>query len=299
MTNILQVAILGLLLGGVYALMAAGLTLAFGVMRIVNLAHAAFIIASAYISFFAFSELGIDPLLSVLFVMPTMFLFGVAVYQVLFTRIEGTARFGEMTVLLTFGIAIMVEGLLGLFFTGIYRKAQTGYANESFIIDGLFLPDGDILFLPKGQFYASLMSIVLLFGLWAFLRYSRTGYAIRATTQNRAAAQIVGVNVRRVSAISFGISTALAGASGAMMSYLFPFFPFRHWQWIAILLALVVLGGMGSIKGAVIGALVLGVASSFVVDQIGPTWGPMTFYLALFLILLIRPQGLFGKEVAV
>jgi branched-chain amino acid transport system permease protein len=299
MTNILQVAILGLLLGGVYALMAAGLTLAFGVMRIVNLAHAAFIIASAYISFFAFSELGIDPLLSVLFVMPTMFLFGVAVYRVLFTRIEGTARFGEMTVLLTFGIAIMVEGLLGLFFTGIYRKAQTGYANESFIIDGLFLPDGDILFLPKGQFYASLMSIVLLFGLWAFLRYSRTGYAIRATTQNRAAAQIVGVNVRRVSAISFGISTALAGASGAMMSYLFPFFPFRHWQWIAILLALVVLGGMGSIKGAVIGALVLGVASSFVVDQIGPTWGPMTFYLALFLILLIRPQGLFGKEVAV
>jgi branched-chain amino acid transport system permease protein len=299
MTNILQVTILGLLLGGVYALMAAGLTLAFGVMRIVNLAHAAFIIASAYISFFAFSELGIDPLLSVLFVMPTMFLFGVAVYRVLFTRIEGTARFGEMTVLLTFGIAIMVEGLLGLLFTGIYRKAQTGYANESFIVDGLFLPDGDILFIPKGQFYASLMSIVLLFGLWAFLRYSHTGYAIRATTQNRAAAQIVGVNVRRVSAISFGISTALAGASGAMMSYLFPFFPFRHWQWIAILLALVVLGGMGSIKGAVIGALVLGVASSFVVDQIGPTWGPMTFYLALFVILLIRPQGLFGKEAAV
>jgi branched-chain amino acid transport system permease protein len=140
---------------------------------------------------------------------------------------------------------------------------------------------------------------VLLVGLWAFLRYSQTGYAIRATTQNRDAAEIVGVNVRRVSAISFGLSTALAGASGALMSYLFPFFPFRHWQWVAVLLALVVLGGMGSMKGAVIGALVLGVASSFVVDQIGPTWGPMTFYLALFLILLIRPQGLFGKEVPV
>ncbi len=296
MTNILQVAILGLLLGGVYALMAAGLTLAFGVMRIVNLAHAAFIIAAAYISFFAFDKLGIDPLLSVVFVMPIMFLFGVAVYQVLFRRIEGSAKFGEMTVLLTFGIAIMIEGLLGFVFTGIYRKAQPGYANESFIVDGLFLPQGDILFIPKGQFFASLMSIVLLVGLWAFLRYSHTGYAIRATTQNRSAAQIVGVNVRRVSAISFGLSTALAGASGALMSYLFPFFPFRHWQWVAVLLALVVLGGMGSMKGAVIGALVLGVASSFVVDQIGPTWGPMTFYLALFLILLIRPQGLFGKE---
>jgi branched-chain amino acid transport system permease protein len=296
MTNVIQVAILGLLLGGVYALMAAGLTLAFGVMRIVNLAHAAFIIASAYISFFAFDKLGIDPLLSVVFVMPLMFLFGVVVYQVLFRRIEGSKKFGEMTVLLTFGIAIMVEGLLGFVFTGIYRKATPGYANESFILDGLFLPEGDILFIPKGQFYASLLSIVLLVGLWAFLRYSQTGYAIRATTQNRDAAEIVGVNVRRVSAISFGLSTALAGASGALMSYLFPFFPFRHWQWVAVLLALVVLGGMGSMKGAVVGALVLGVASSFVVDQIGPTWGPMTFYLALFLILLIRPQGLFGKE---
>ena len=296
MTHVIQVAILGLLLGGVYALMAAGLTLAFGVMRIVNLAHAAFIIASAYISFFAFDKLGIDPLLSVVFVMPIMFFFGVAVYQVLFRRIEGSKKFGEMTVLLTFGIAIMVEGLLGFAFTGIYRKATPGYANESFILDGLFIPEGDILFIPKGQLYAGLMSIVLLVGLWAFLRYSQTGYAIRATTQNRDAAEIVGVNVRRVSAISFGLSTALAGASGALMSYLFPFFPFRHWQWVAVLLALVVLGGMGSMKGAVIGALALGVASSFVVDQIGPTWGPMTFYLALFLILLIRPQGLFGKE---
>ena len=299
MTNVIQVAILGLLLGGVYALMAAGLTLAFGVMRIVNLAHAVFIIGAAYISFFAWEHLGIDPLLSVLFVIPLMFLFGVAVYQVLFRRIEGTARYTEMTVLLTFGIALTIEGLLGFAFTGIYRKATPEYATDSFIVDGLFLPEGDILFIPKGQFYALMMSLVLLIGLWAFLRYSQTGYAIRATMQNRAAAQIVGVNVRRVSAISFGLSAALGGGSGALMSYLFPFFPFRHWQWVAVLLALVVLGGMGSIKGAVIGALGLGVASSFVVDRIGATWGPMTFYLALFLILLVRPRGLFGKELAV
>lgn len=299
MTNVIQVTILGLLLGGVYALMAAGLTLAFGVMRIVNLAHAVFIIVSAYISFFMFENLGLDPLLSVVIVMPLMFLFGVAVYQVLFRRIEGTPRYVEMTVLLTFGIAIVIEGLLGFFFTGIFRKADPEYATDSFIITGLFLPEGNILFIPKGQFYATLLSMLLLFGLWAFLRYSQTGYAIRATMQNRAAAQIVGVNVRRVSAISFGLSTALAGASGALMSYLFPFFPFRHWQWVAVLLALVVLGGMGSIKGAVIGAFLLGVASSFVVDQIGPTWGPMVFYAALFLILLVRPRGLFGKEVAV
>ncbi len=290
MTELVQVMIFGLLLGGVYALFASGLTVAFGVMRIVNLAHAVFIVAAAYVAFFAFDKLGIDPLLSVLFIMPLFFIAGVGLYLLLFTRIEGSPRFVEMTVLLTFGVAIMIEGLLGWRFTGIFRQATPSYLTDAFFI-------GDLI-VPTGQFFAAMLSFVLLSGLWAFLRYTRIGYGIRATMQNRAAAQLVGVNVRRVSAISFGISAALAGASGALMSYLFPFFPFRHWQWIAILLALVVLGGMGSLKGAVIGALLLGMASSLVGNYVGIGWGPMAFYAALFGILLIRPRGLFGKEVA-
>ena len=108
---------------------------------------------------------------------------------------------------------------------------------------------------------------------------------------------VVGVDVRRVSTISFGIGMAVAGASGALVSIIFPFFPSRHWQWIAILLALIVLGGLGSLKGAVVGALTLAVISAFVSDGIGPVWAPITFFGALFLILLIRPQGLFGKKV--
>jgi len=290
MTELVQVMIFGLLLGGVYALFASGLTVAFGVMRIVNLAHAVFIVAAAYVAFFAFDKLGVDPLLSVLFIMPLFFIAGVGLYLMLFTRIEGSPRFVEMTVLLTFGVAIMIEGLLGWRFTGIFRQATPSYLTDAFHI-------GDFI-VPTGQFLAAMLSFVLLIGLWAFLRYTRIGYGIRATMQNRAAAQLVGVNVRRVSAISFGISAALAGASGALMSYLFPFFPFRHWRWIAILLALVVLGGMGSLKGAVIGALLLGVASSLVGNCVGIGWGPMAFYAALFGILLIRPRGLFGKEVA-
>ncbi|MDP9145550.1 MAG: branched-chain amino acid ABC transporter permease, partial [Actinomycetota bacterium] len=107
------------------------------------------------------------------------------------------------------------------------------------------------------------------------------------------------VNVRRVSTISFGIGMALAGASGSLISFLFPFFPARHWQWIALLLALIVLGGLGSLKGAVLGALLLAVAAGLVSDQFGPTWSPMTFFGALFLILLIRPRGLFGQETRV
>lgn len=291
MIHAVQVLILGLLLGGVYALMASGLTLLFGVMRIVNLAHGAFIITAAYLAFFLYRDLGWDPFLSLVVTMPAFFGLGVLIYRGLFTRIESSPRFSEMTVLLTFSLALIVEGLLSFFFTGTFRSTDPSYTTDAFLI-------GD-LFIPKAQLYASATSLVLLTGLWAFLFFTRTGYAVRATMQNRTAAQIVGVNVRRISTISFGIGMALAGASGSLISFLFPFFPARHWQWIAILLALIVLGGLGSLKGAVIGALLLAVSAGFVSDRFGPTWSPMTFFGALFLILLIRPQGLFGREARV
>lgn len=286
--NNLQILILGLLLGGVYALMASGLTLLFGVMRVVNLAHAAFIVLAAFLSFFLWEGIGLDPIVSLVFVMPVFFVFGVVLYRMLFPRIEGSARFAEMTVLMTFGLAFIAEGLMSYFFTGTFRSASPGYSRESFIIGEIFI--------PKGQLYASAVSAVLLIGLWMFLKYTRIGYGVRATMQNRDAAQIVGVDVRRVSTISFGIGMAMAGAAGALVSFLFPFFPARHWQWIAILLALIVLGGLGSLKGAVIGALGLAVLAAFVGDIFGPVWSPITFFGALFLILLIRPQGLFGKK---
>jgi branched-chain amino acid transport system permease protein len=286
--DFVQILILGLLLGGVYALMASGLTLLFGVMRIVNLAHPVFIILAAYIAFFAWDLVQIDPLVSVLITMPVMFLFGLVVYLSLFPRIEGTARYTEMTVLMTFGLALVVEGLLTWGFTGIFRSARPPYATDAILI-------GD-LFIPTGQLAALGMSSLLLAGLWLFLRYTRTGAAVRATMQNRTSAQIVGVNVRRISAISFGLGMALAGASGSLFSYLNPFFPGMHWRWVALLLALIVLGGLGSLKGAVIGAVSLAVAAAFVTDWLGPQWSPMVFYLSLFVILLVRPQGLFGKE---
>ena len=288
--NTLQVAIFGLMLGGVFALMASGLTLLFGVMRIVNLAHGVFILLGAYFAYFAFDWIGLDPFLSMIAVIPLMFFLGMAIYRLLFTRVEGSSRFGEMTVLLTFAIALIMEGLLGYFFTGIFRSTSPSYGTSAFIL-------GD-LFIPKGQLYGSLASFGLLILLWIFLTRTRTGTAIRATMQNRTAAQIVGVNVRWVSTISFGIGVAMAGAAGALMSYLSAFYPARHWQWIALLLSLVVLGGLGSLKGAVVAALSLSVLSAYVSDWFGPTWSPMTFYLALFLILLVRPQGLFGKASA-
>lgn len=292
MINVAQVLILGLLLGGVYALMASGLTLLFGVMRIVNLAHAALILVAAYFTFVLFDTFAVDPIVAVFITMPVMFGLGVAIYLLLFPRIEGSHRYIEMTVLLTFGVALIVEGLLAFIFTGIFRQVRPDY-----VMDAIRIPIGEgQLFIPTGQLYAMVVSLVLLAGLWAFLQLTRTGRAIRATTQNRAAAQIVGINVRRVSALAFGVGLALAGASGSLVSFIFPFFPSKHWQWIALMLALIVLGGMGSIKGAVLGALILAVASAFVSDAFGATWSPIAFYLALFLILLVRPQGLFGAK---
>ena len=283
-----QVLVLGLLLGGVYAMMASGLTLLFGVMRVVNLAHAAFILVAAYVTYVLFENLTLDPMVSLVITMPLMFGLGLILYLTLFPRLEESPRYVEMTVLLTFGLALIVEGMLTFIFTGIFRSVRPEYASSSVFI-------GDV-FIPSSQLYASLISFVLLILLWTVLRFTKTGTAIRATMQNRAAAQIVGVNVRRVSAIAFGIGMALAGAAGSLLSFMFPFFPGRHWQWVAFLLALIVLGGMGSIKGAVIGALLLAVASAFVTDLVGPTWSPITFYLTLFLILMLRPEGLFGAK---
>ncbi|HEX6300406.1 MAG TPA: branched-chain amino acid ABC transporter permease [Acidimicrobiia bacterium] len=284
-----QVLVLGLLLGGVYAMMASGLTLLFGVMRVVNLAHAAFILVASYITYVLFENLAMDPMISLVVTMPLMFILGVVLYLLLFPRLEGNPRYVEMTVLLTFGLALIVEGMLTFVFTGIFRSVRPEYASSAINVGEIFM--------PTSQFYASMISFALLIVLWLVLRFTKTGTAIRATMQNRAAAQIVGVNVRRVSAISFGIGMALAGAAGSLLSFMFPFFPARHWQWVALLLALIVLGGMGSIKGAVIGALLLAVASAAVTTLIGPTWSPITFYLTLFLILLLRPQGLFGAKV--
>jgi branched-chain amino acid transport system permease protein len=177
--------------------------------------------------------------------------------------------------------------LLGAGFTNIYHRSDVGYSTATWDLGAIFV--------PKGQLYGFLASLVMLALLWAFLYVTKTGYAIRATMQNRSAAQIVGVNVDRVSTIAFGIGVGTAGAAGSLMSYLFTFFPAAHWQWIALLLALIVVGGLGSFAGALVGGVLLAIVAAYVTDIFGPTWSQMTFYVALFLVLLVRPQGLFGK----
>ena len=288
MIQIIQIFILGLALGGVYALMSSGMTLIFGVMRIVNLAHAAFIIMAAYMSFWLFKLWHVDPIVSLAVTMPVMFLIGVLYYKVMFASRADNPRFTDITVLVTFASALVIEGVLSYFFTGIYRSTNPIYATKPF----LFGP----FFVPQSQVYATAISIILIMSLWLFLRYTRIGNAIRSTMQNRNSAQVVGVNVAWISMLSFGIGLAMAGAAGSLLSFIFTFFPSKHVAWIGMLMSLVVLGGMGSLIGAMLSSFLLAVIASFVSFYLGPTWAPMTFYLALFLILLFRPQGLLGKK---
>ncbi|AOF94227.1 branched-chain amino acid ABC transporter permease [Sinorhizobium sp. RAC02] len=288
MADIIQVLILGLALGGVIALMGSGLALVFGVMRVVNLAHPSLIIGGAYVAYWGFKFTGADPIVLLPVATVIMGAVGMLLYKLLFAREARSAKYSEMTVLLTFALAMIVEGLLGALFSNTQRVTSPDYATDAFFL-------GDV-FIPKGQLYAGLISVLLIGALALFLKYSRLGYAIRATAQNREAAELLGVNVNLIGLVAFAIGIGLAGAAGSLVSFVFSFFPAKHWEWIAMLMSVVVLGGMGSILGTVIAAVLLSVIAAFVGTWVGATWSTMTFFLALFIILLVRPQGLFGEK---
>lgn len=290
MMDLLQVVILGLCLGFVYALMATGLTLIFGVMRIVNLAHPILILCGAFIAYWLFKLYHLDPLLSVPISAGVMAIVGIILYKLIFERDAGEQKYSEMTVLLTFGVAMIIDGLLSFAFKNTQRVTSPPYAT-----DAIFFGD---LFLPTAQLYSGIFSALILIFLGLFLKFSELGVAIRATSQNRTNAELVGVNVKMVCLISFALGCSLAGASGSLVSFLFSFFPAKHWEWIGILMSLVVLGGMGSIIGAVVGAVSLSIIASIVASYVAPSWSTMVFFSALFLILLIRPHGLFGKHIS-
>ena len=288
MAEFVQILILGLALGGVFALMGSGLSLVFGVMRIVNLAHPALIIGGAYVAYWGFRLWGVDPLVTLPVAALILAATGIVLYKLVFEREARSARYSEMTVLLTFATAMVVEGALGAAFTNTQRVTSPDYATDAIFIGSVFI--------PTGQLYAGIISLAIIGALALFLKYSRFGYAIRATTQNRDAAELMGVNVSFVGMVSFAIGIALAGAAGALVSFVFSFFPAKHWEWIAVLMSLVVLGDMGSILGTVVAAFTLSVVAAFVGAWIGSTWSTMTFFLALFIILIVRPQGLFGER---
>lgn len=286
MTELVQNLLLGLLLGGVYALVAGGLTLIFGVMRVINLAHGAFLILSCFITYSLWDAVGIDPLLSLLITTPLVFGLGWVTYKVLVAPIRTAPMVS--TVLLTFGLAMVLEGAMGTFWGNNSTAVRPGYADESFRFAGLFL--------PKAQVYGGVVAVAVLAVLFVILTRTWLGRAIRAAAVNPTGAELVGIKVSSVAALVFALGIAAAGAGGAIVGVLYPFVPGSHYQWIARLLGIIVLGGMGSLPGAVIGALCLGVAELMTVTYIGPEWATAVPYVFVFIVLLLRPQGLLGTR---
>jgi branched-chain amino acid transport system permease protein len=286
MTQLLQNLILGLLLGGVYALVASGLTLIFGVMRVINIAHGAFLIVASFLSYTLWSELGIDPLLAILITTPVIGLAGWVTYKLFVSPIR-TAPMAS-TVLLTFGLALVLEALMGTIWGNNSTAIRPSYADESFTVGSIFL--------PKAQVYGGVVAVLVLAVLWVILTRTWLGRAIRAAAINPGSAELVGIKVAAVAALVFAIGIGAAGAGGAIVGVLYPFVPGAHYQWIARLLAIVVLGGMGSLNGAILGALIFGVAETFTAAYVSPSWATAVPYAIVFAVLLIRPQGLLGTR---
>jgi branched-chain amino acid transport system permease protein len=285
-TQLVQTIVLGLLIGGTYALLASGLTLIFGVMRVINIAHGSFLILAAFLTYTAWRATGIDPLVAVVFTTPVMFAFGWLLYRFAVQRVRGAHV--SSSVLLTFSIALVVEGVMGLVWGNTSHSVRPSYVDESFHIGEIFL--------PKAQVYGCALATVVLIVLYVILTRTWLGRAIRASASNPSGAALVGVNVSAVAALAFGVGVGAAGAGGSIVSVLYPFLPGSHYQWIARLLGIIVLGGMGSLPGAVVGALLLGVAETATVSYISPQWATAVPYLVIFVVLLARPQGLVGAK---
>ena len=285
-TQLVQTIILGLLIGGVYALLASGLTLIFGVMDVVNVAQGALIILSAFFTWALWKDAGLDPLLGAIVTTPAMFVIGWVLYKLTIQWISG--RPASASVLLTFALALVIEGTMGLVWSTTYHATTPSYFAQSYRV-------GDFYF-PKAQVYGCAMAVGVLTCLYVMLRATWLGRAIRAVSENLESARLVGVNARSVAGLTFAIGVATTGAGGSIVSVLYPFLPGSHYQWISRLLGIIVLGGMGSLPGAAIGALTLGVAETMTVTYISPRWGTMVPYAVIMVVLLARPQGLMGAK---
>lgn len=286
---LLQSLILGVLLGGLYALLAAGLTLYFGIMRVVMIAHSAFLILAAYLAWFFHEQTGLDPLISLVVTVPLFFVVGVVMQRLLVSRLNPTTL-TMMSVLLTFAIALTIEGGLGFVFSGTQRRIALDYASLSLSLFGASIPVVKLI--------AFGLAAVSLLGLYLILKKSRFGQALRATIQNEEAAKLVGIPTDRVAGYGFGLGLATAAIGGTALSLDATIYPSLHWHWIGPLMAIIVVGGLGSIPGAAVAAMLLGISQALLQLPWGQTWAQTIFYIALFATLMFRPQGFFGGRLA-
>lgn len=287
--QVVQLVINGLLLGGVFALSALGFNIIFGVMRVVNLAHGDFVVLAAMLCAFLFAQFGINPLVLLPLAVVLGFLLGAFVHRFLLRRLPGEIASAEASSLtLTFGLSFFLAGGGLALFGGTFRSVP--FLTGAFQVAGISIPQAKLL--------AFVMAVALAVVLGAFLRYTTLGCAIRATSQHTEGALACGVDVDRVRTLSFALGTAVATAAGTLMSFIYNLNPQMGVQFTINAFAVVVIGGLGSYTGCVLGALILGLANSFTSYYVGASLSEAAPYVLFILVSLLMPTGLAGKRPA-
>ncbi|MDA8320752.1 MAG: branched-chain amino acid ABC transporter permease [Actinomycetota bacterium] len=281
-----QAVIVGVLFGGVYALIASGQAMIFGVTRTINFAQAILAILCSFLSFTLFTDFGIDPFLSILILIPAMFVLGYGIYVLLLRQLSRSSA--ELGLLVLYGLGIGIQGALDFAYGTSTRLITPGYANSSWTVAGFQI--------PEVRFFAFVLAVAVLAALQVIRQRTRLGRALRATTQNPVAARLLGVDVERVSAIGMGLGVSAAGAAGPLFGMILSFNGNTQYDLLSKLLSIAVLGGLLSMPGTIVAAVILGVVESVVAATISPDWSGFSFLVVLFAVLIVRPQGLFGRQ---
>lgn len=288
MTVLVQSVLNGLLLGGLYAFIGLGMSLVFGVLRVINLAHGEMLMVGMYITFFLFTAFGLDPYLSVLVSFPALFVVGVVIQRLLVTRLLRQQGPEENQLLLTMGVGLGVTEIVRLLFTANYRTISTGFSTATLSVLGISVSLSLLVAFAIALVMSAALSVVLLrtdLGRW-----------LRATAQDRDAAALVGVDRERVSSLAFGIGAGLAGAAGSLLLPIYYLSPTVGGAFTLKAFIVTVLGGMGSVVGALVGGLTLGVAESLGAVYVSTAYRDIIGYLVFILVLSLRPAGLVGRS---
>lgn len=282
---ILQSIVSGLLMGGIFALLGVGFSLAWGVMKVINIAHAAFGILAAYVAYWGLALYHVDPILSLGVSLPLLFVCGLIVHRFLIQPITRARDIVVASMILTFGLAIVLENLMLYAWSPDERLITTAYSSKAIFLGEIIIKVSNLI--------GFVLSILGITAIYLFLHHTHTGKAVRATWQEPEGAALQGINLRRVSMITFALAIASAGAGGVAMAYMYSFNPPAHNLWLIFLFLVVILGGVGSVLGSAAAGLmiglIIGISSAFFPQQ----WINVLLFGLLMVILLIKPQGLF------
>ncbi|TMH55292.1 MAG: branched-chain amino acid ABC transporter permease [Betaproteobacteria bacterium] len=284
---ILNAIVAGLLLGGFYAAVSVGISISFGMLDVVNIAHPAFIILGSYIAYIVNERMGVDPIVISLVLSPLFFLLGLLLYRIYYLCFERRGQESLRGLAFFFGILFITEVALVLIFGVDYRMVQTAYSETTWRLGAVGFPMR--LVVPF------LVSVAMVVGVQLFLTHTFFGRAVLAVAQDPFALRLMGVDPTRVKEFAFALSIATAGVAGAFLIVIQPVQPAIGREYIGLVFAVCVLGGMGSIWGTLLGAFVLGIAESFTSTFFGPSWAPAVSFGLLLAALAFKPSGLLGR----